>query len=418
MDLKKLLDMGLELGYRLQVSGAETYRVEESINRLMQAYDVDCETFAVPNSLIVSIRDENGEVITGLRRIGYHGTNIDAVERCNTICRKIEREKPDLETAQQMLSDEYKKIRTYPLLISLLGYFLASAGFAVFFGANLPEALFAGISGVACGLSLQFMTWLHANDFFQIIMGGFVIAFTTQTFAITGLIQRADAASIGALMVLVPGLGITNTMRDIIFGDTQSGINRLVQVCISAAAIGIGTGSALLVCRAIYGTAEVSLTSMPDSAIAQCISAFIASIGFCLLYNARTFGMCFCALGGVPGWLTYLLCVDLGLGDYIAAFAGAAVVSLYAEIMARVRKFPATSYLTTSLLPLVPGASIYYTAVHLLNNDPDAFAARVMYIIGYAGALAVGVLLVSSGYRMFSTWKWFRKLERLGKARK
>ncbi len=418
MDLQKLLDMGMELGYRLQVSGAETYRVEESIRRLMQAYDVECETFAVPNSLIVSIRDENGEVKTRLRRIGYHGTNIDAVERCNAVCRKIEAEKPDLEAAQQMLNDAYSKIRSYTLPVTLLGYFLASAGFAIFFGANFLEALFAGISGVACGLSLQFMTWLHANDFFQIIMGGFVIAFTTQTFALTGLIQRADAASIGALMVLVPGLGITNTMRDIIFGDTQSGINRLVHVCISAAAIGIGTGSALLACRAIYGTAEVSLTSMPYSAVSQCISAFFASIGFCLMYNTRGKGMVFCALGGIPGWLAYLACVAFGSGDYIAAFVGAAVVSLYAEIMARIRKFPATSYITSSMLPLVPGASIYYAAVHLLNNDPDAFSARVMYIIGYAGALAVGLLLVSSCFRMFSTWKWFKKLERLGKRHK
>ncbi len=418
MDLQKLLDMGMELGYRLQISGAETYRVEESIRRLMQAYDVECETFAVPNSLIVSIRDENGKVMTRLRRIGYHGTNINAVERCNTICRKIEAEKPDLDTAQAMLNEAYAKIRTYPLPILLIGYFLASTGFAVFFGANALEALFAGISGVACGLSLLFMTWLHANDFFQIIVGGLVIAFTTQTFAIAGLIQRADAASIGALMVLVPGLGLTNTMRDIIFGDTQSGINRLVHVCISAAAIAIGTGSALLICRSIYGTAEVSLTSMPDSALAQCISSFVACIGFCLLYNARGRGMYLYALGGVPGWLAYLICVKLGTGDYIAAFVAAVVVSLYAEIMARVRKVPATSHLTTAILPLVPGASIYYSTVHLLNNDPDAFSARVMYVVGFAGALAVGVLLVSSCFRMFSTWKWFKKLERLGKKRK
>ncbi len=418
MNLQKLLDMGMELGYQLQIGGAETYRVEESIRRLMQAYDVECETFAVPNSLIVSIRDEDGKVMTRLRRIGYHGNNIDAVERCNAICRKIEAEKPDLDTAQQMLNEAYAKIKLYPFLLILLGYFLSSSGFAVFFGANFSEALFAGISGVACGLTLRFMTWLHANDFFQIIVGGMVIAFTTQTFAIMGLIQRADAASIGALMLLVPGLGLTNTMRDIIFGDTQSGINRLVHVCISAAAIGIGTGSALLICRAVYGTAEVSLTSMPDSALVQCVSGFIACIGFCFLYNTHGKGVCFCALGGSAGWLAYLICVEFGSGDYIAAFAGAFTVALYGEIMARVRKFPATSYITTSILPLVPGASIYYSTVHLLNNDPEAFSARVIYVVGFAGALAVGLLLVSSGFRMFSTWKWFKKLERLGKKRR
>ncbi len=418
MDLNKLLDLGTELGYRLQISGAETYRVEESINRMMQAYDMECETFAIPNSLIVSIKDENGQVMTRLRRVGYHGTNIDAIERLNAICRKIEAEKPPLDTAQKMLNEVYAEISFYKLPVLLIAYFLISAGFAVFFGATLLESLFSGVCGLVCGLTLEFMSHFHANDFFKIIMGGFVVTLCAQIFALTGLLSRADGASIGALMILVPGVGITNTMRDIIFGDIMSGMNRMVHVIISAVAIGIGTGGALYICRAVFGTAEVSLTSMPDSALIQCISAFIACIGFGLLYNLRGFGICFSVAGGIPGWLAYLICVELGTGDYFAGFMGAVVVALYGEVMARIRKFPATSYITTSILPLVPGASIYYAIVHLLNGNSDGFSERVVYVAGFAGALAVGVLLVSSCFRMFSTWKWFRKLERLGKRRK
>jgi len=418
MDLKKLLDIGVELGYRLQISGAETYRVEETINRLMQAYGVDCETFAIPNSLIVSIKDEDGQVLTRLRRVGYHGTNIDAIERCNAVCRRICEEKPDLDTAQKMLNSEYGKIRYYRLPAMILAYFLAASAFALFFGANLPEALCAGISGIACGLVLEFMSWLHANDFFKIILGGFIICLFTQSFAVNGIISRADAASIGAIMLLVPGLSFTNSMRDIIFGDILSGTNRLVQVVISAVAIGLGTGGALFICRYIYGTAAVSMTSMPDSAVVQCIAAFASCLGFCLLYNIRGYGMCFCALGGSLSWAVYLICDFLGAGPYLANFFAAVALSLYGELMARIRKFPATSYIMVSLLPLVPGASIYYSLVHLLNSDPEAFTTRVVYTAGVAGSLAVGVLLVSSGFRMFSTWKWHRKRKRLGITKK
>ncbi len=418
MDLNKLLDMGTELGYRLQTSGAETYRVEESINRMMQAYDVDCETFAIPNSLIVSLKDEEGHVITRLRRIGYHGTNIDAIERLNAVCRKIELEKPPLETAQNMLNDVYGQITYYKLPVLLLAYFLISVGFAIFFGATPFESLFSGICGLICGLTLEFMSYFHANDFFKIIMGGFVVTLCAQVLVFSGILSRADGVAIGALMILVPGVGITNTMRDIIFGDILSGMNRMVHVIISAVAIGIGTGGALYICRVVFGAAEVSLTSMPDSALVQCISAFFACVGFGLLYNLRGFGICFSVAGGIPGWLAYLLCVHLGTGDFFAGFVGAVVVALYGEIMARIRKFPAISYIATSILPLVPGASIYYAIVHLLNDNPDGFSERVVYVAGFAGSLAVGILLVSSCFRMFSTWKWFRKLERLGKKRK
>ena len=53
-----------------------------------------------------------------------------------------------------------------------------------------------------------------------------------------------DSSIIGALMILVPGLLITNSMRDIIYGDTNSGINRIVQVLLSAFAIALGTAAA------------------------------------------------------------------------------------------------------------------------------------------------------------------------------
>jgi len=249
-------------------------------------------------------------------------------------------------------------------------------------------------------------------------MGGFAVTFCAQLLALSGLLSRADGVIIGGLMALVPGVGITNTMRDIIFGDILSGMNRLVHVVISAVAIGIGTGGALYICRLFFGQAEVSLTSMPDSALLQCVSAFVACIGYGLLYNLRGFGICVSVAGGIPGWLAYLLCVELGTGDYFAGFIGAVVVALYGEIMARVRKFPATSYIITSILPLVPGASIYYAIVHLLNGNPEGFSERVIYVAAFAGSLAVGMLLVSSCFRMFSTWKWFRKRKGIGKYKK
>lgn len=411
MDLNKLLDLGVELGYCLQLSGAETYRVEESVNRLLGAYGVECETFAIPNSLIVSIKDENGQVLTQLRRIGYHGTNIDAIERCNTICRKICAEKPDIDTAQEMLKAEYGKLKSYSLPIIILAYLVSSFAFAIFFGANLWEACFAGICGTACGFTLEFMSWLHVNDFFKIISGGFVITVMTQSFAAAGIIPRADAASIGAIMLLVPGLSFTNSMRDIIYGDIVSGTNRLVQVIISAVAIALGTGSAISFCRFIYGTAALNMTTMPDSVWIQCASAFVACLGFCILYNIKGVGMCLCAAGSSLSWFVFSVCVSLELGDYLAGFIAAAVITIYAEVMARIRKFPATSYLIVSLLPLVPGASIYYTIEHLLNDNSEAFSARLVYTAGMAGVLAVGVLLVSSLFRMASTWRQFHRMK-------
>ena len=89
MEYHVLLDLATDLGYRLAMAGAETFRIEESIQRLLAAYGIDCEVFAIPNCLHVSIETADGQAMTRMRRIGYHGTDLDSVERYNSVCRQI-----------------------------------------------------------------------------------------------------------------------------------------------------------------------------------------------------------------------------------------------------------------------------------------------------------------------------------------
>ena len=87
MDYNKLLDLATDLGYELAMSGAETFRVEESISRVLTAYGVESEVFAIPNYLIVNIHPEEGQPITRMRRIGMHGNDLDSVEKFSGLSR-------------------------------------------------------------------------------------------------------------------------------------------------------------------------------------------------------------------------------------------------------------------------------------------------------------------------------------------
>ena len=136
-----------------------------------------------------------------------------------------------------------------------------------------------------------------------------------------------------------------------------------------------------------------------------CIYAFLACIGFSMLFNIHGIGMLICAGGGGLGWLCYLLAAPLVHSDIIQSFLAALVISAWAEIMARLRKCPVPSYLLVALFPLVPGGGIYYTMEHALNGETDLFLASLLHTLGMAGALAVGVLLVASFVRLFSDHK-------------
>ena len=104
MDYDKLLTLSGELGYHLLLSGAEIYRVEESVRYLLQAYGAGPgEVFAIPNCIIVGISSPGQKPLTRMRRVGPHGTNVRKIEALNALCRCLCAETPDLDQAWEAL---------------------------------------------------------------------------------------------------------------------------------------------------------------------------------------------------------------------------------------------------------------------------------------------------------------------------
>ena len=137
-----------------------------------------------------------------------------------------------------------------------------------------------------------------------------------------------------------------------------------------------------------------------------CVYAFLACIGFSLLFNIHgAAGMLICAGGGGLGWLCYLLTAPLVHSDIIQSFFAALVISAWSEGMARVRKCPVTSYLLVALFPLVPGGGIYYTMEHAVNGETELFLETLMHTLGLAGALGGGVLRVAPSVRLFASYR-------------
>ena len=408
MDYYLLVDMAAELGYELAMSGAETFRVEDTIRRCLATYGIESEVFAITNCLTVSIETASGKPLTRMRRIGYHGNDMERVERYTALSRRICAEKPEPEVAQQWLRDTRPLCRTYSLPMVLVGDILGSFGFALFFGGTLLDGFWAGICGIVLGLVDRLMSRLKANPFFSTIASAFAMALVAYIIAGFGLTDNVDTTIIGTLMILVPGLLFTNAMRDVIYGDTNSGINRLVQVILIAVAIALGTAAAWRVTAFLYGQPGGGAVVVYPWLI-QLLVSFIGCIGFAIYFNVHNWGVLLCSLGGVLTWAVYLLAVELGCTVVGANFWAAVAAAAYSEIMARVRKYPALSYLVVSAFPLLPGAGIYYTMSYILQNNTDAAWAKGTETAAIAGVMAVGILLVSTAvkvyYTLHSHWK-------------
>ena len=405
MDYNTLLDIAVELSYKLAMSGAETFRVEESAIRILHSYGIEAEVFAIPNCLHVSIETPDGQPMTRMRRIGFHGNDLDAVEKLSNLSRKICAEKPLPSTALQWLQNCNSK--KYHPPVYFLGNFLGACGFSILFGGSLTDSLCAGLSGFVIGAVSLWMDNLKANPFFKTIAASFVMAILAYAFDLLSVSHNVDAVIIGALMILVPGLVFTNGMRDIIYGDTNSGINRIVQVFLTAAAIALGTGAGWTFICQLWKTPSPGEV-LQHGILLQSFACLIGCVGFSILFNIHGPGGLLCAFGGVLTWMTYLLVHYLTSDDISAYFWATITASAYAEIMARIRKYPAISYLVVSAFPLFPGAGVYYTMNHAVQGNMELFASTGIHTLAVASVMAVGVLLTSTLVRML-TDRLYRK---------
>ena len=242
MDYDKLLNMATELGFQLMSSGAEIYRAEESVYRLLRAYGLEePQVFAIPNALIVSMTTPQGHPITRMRRIPSHGTNIELLERCNDLCRQLCFHPLPLDEAQKAISGLSEGVRTYRRRLVVLGHGVAAACFGPLFGACLRDCVASCFCGLLIGMLQLFgRRLLGSNSFFRTAICSAVASLLVVLLVRLGIGHNADKMTISVLMLLVPGAALTNAMREIMAGDIMSGLSRMAEVILLASAIALG----------------------------------------------------------------------------------------------------------------------------------------------------------------------------------
>lgn len=249
----KLLDFVAEMGCALMSSGAEIYRVEESMRRLLNAYRMDtAEVFAIPSCVIVSASAPDGCAVTRMRRVGAHGTDLEALERCNALCRRLCKQPLPLHEARILFSGLSERLPRYPLWRILLGYGLAPAFFAPLSGGNLRDALGAALGGLAVGVCVLYGGRLTgSNSFFRTAVCAALASLAALFFVHIGIGRHVDTVTISVLMLLVPGLALTNAMREMMGGDTISALARMADAILTAGAIALGVALGLFFGQAV-----------------------------------------------------------------------------------------------------------------------------------------------------------------------
>ena len=136
------------------------------------------------------------------------------------------------------------------------------------------------------------------------------------------------------------------------------------------------------------------------AAIIQILMGYLGSLGFNILFNIRGRKLLLASFGGLISWAVFLALEPLLPGEAIRYFLAAAAVTVYGEVFARIEKTPTTTFLVPSVIPLIPGSSLYYTMNFALNKQWSDFSQRGFYTLQLALALAVGIIAVTTLVRL------------------
>ncbi len=236
-----LLHIVMEIAQRMTQVGGEISRVEESVSRMFSAYGAArVDVYATTSNIIVSVEDAQGVVLTQTRRIGRISLDMEGLHRYNDLARWVAAGAPSLEEIREHIRKAQFEPR-YPIWMNIVFSAVIAASFCVFFGGR-SVAETAVAFGVGC-LSGAVSVLLEKGKISPIMIR-FVCALVSSVIAVAALklnwIGQPDYVLIGNIMTLIPGIGITNALRDLFSGDVMTGILRSIEAVLLTLAIALG----------------------------------------------------------------------------------------------------------------------------------------------------------------------------------
>lgn len=238
--MKELLSCAMDIGEQMLVCGAEVHRVEDSMQRICASFGADrINVFIITSSMVVTIYAPDGESFTETRRITGTNTDMEKLHRLNQLSRRICEEKLNAVEIKKAL-EQCLDSKPYPFWLVSICYAAIAGAFTAFFGGDMQAILLSPVVGFVTSLITRFAGKVGMNNIFERFCCSFVVTCLAFLFLKLGWIGSVDKVIIGNIMTLIPGIGLTNALRDLFVGDSIAGLLRFIEAALCALAIGAG----------------------------------------------------------------------------------------------------------------------------------------------------------------------------------
>lgn len=245
IDENKVLDVVLLAGKVLLESGAETYRVEDTMGRIAASFGLDdTYAFVTSTAIMFSLNDRTN---TRLVRVRERTTDLEKIAIANNVSRKISQNKITLDEAKTELIHLEQASLQFSFIVKFLSAAIASGFFLFMFGGVAHDFIYAVMAGAGAFLTFDLVQRYIQIKFFSEFISAMVVIAVAASFTKLGMTVNQDIITIAGVMPLVPGILITNAIRDLMAGELLAGMSRGVEAALTAFAIGAGVAVVLII---------------------------------------------------------------------------------------------------------------------------------------------------------------------------
>ena len=249
-DTESILSLAMDIGKSMIKCGAEIDRVEETIIRICHAYGMKkTEVFSIVSMINVTTVDPDGHAFTQSRRVYSYSTNLGRLERLNSLSRRICSEALEVDRAREIL-EEISSEKNGFHVTACIGAVLAAGGFAVFFGGTWKDCLAAMPIAVMIYLMNTYIKARGMSKLFYTALCSIVSGFLSILFVKIGFGDNPAMIMIGDIMLIIPGVTLINSIREMLCGDLMSGMLRLLESLILSITIACGFSIPIIICGA------------------------------------------------------------------------------------------------------------------------------------------------------------------------
>lgn len=239
--LQKVLTLVVTAGEVMLRNGAETSRAEETMDHIAYACGIaKVESFVVPTGVFVSLTDKEGHSVTAMRRVRNRTINLDRIAKVNELSRRLADNRIDSDDAVSLLERINRERTGFSLIPSVVASGMVGGSFAVLQGGAWLEIAAAFTAAGVVRYIAHVVSQLHGVRFTFEFLGGITAAVFGVFIHFFWQEISADIIISAGLMPLVPGVAITNAIRDLIAGDLLSGLSRTLEAGLTASAVAMG----------------------------------------------------------------------------------------------------------------------------------------------------------------------------------